>query len=82
MVEIAGPRLAVNGMIFGDRLAMQRLTDYVYPGLHPSRKGRTGLDEGICRVARILRALEVSTKLLRDHYLGVNMNPEAERVDG
>lgn len=38
------------------------------------------LDEGIRRVARVLRALEVSTKLLEDHYLV--LNPGIERLDG
>ena len=80
LVGIAGPHLTVTGAIFGDRLTTQRLTDYLYLGPHPSREGRTELDEGIHRVARVLRALEISTKLLKDHYFG--LGPEAERVDG
>lgn len=68
---IAGPHLVVTGAIIGDGLTPQRLTDYVYLGHHPSREGRTGLDEGIRRVARILRALQTSAKLLKDYYLAL-----------
>ena len=80
LVGIAGPHLTVTGAIFGDRVTTQRLTDYIYLGPHPSREGRAGLDEGIYQVACVLRALEVSTGLLREHYLGLNL--EAGRVDG
>ena len=76
---IAGPHLTVTGAIFGDRLTTQRLTDYVYLGPYPSREGRPGPDEGIRRVARILHALEISTKLLKDYYLG--LDPKAKQLD-
>jgi serine/threonine protein kinase len=68
-VGIAGPHLTVTGAIFGDKLATQRLTDYIYLGAHPSCRRRSGLYEGIRRVARIPHALSVSTKLLKDYYL-------------
>ena len=80
LVGITGLHLTIAGAIFGDRLTTQHLTDYIYLGPHPSREGRAGLDEGIRRVARVLHALEVSTKLLKDHYLVPN--PGIERVDG
>ena len=72
LVGIAGPHLTVTGAVLGDRLTTERLTDYVYLGPHPSREGRSGLDEGIRRVARILRALAISTALLKDHYSGLD----------
>ena len=75
---IAGPHLTVTGAIFGDRLTTQRLTDYVYLGPHPSREGRSGLDEGIRRVARILHALEISTKLLKDYCM--RLDPETKQL--
>jgi len=65
---------------FGDRLTTQRLTDYLYLDPHPSREGRTELGEGIHRVAHVIRALEISTRFLKDHHFG--LCPEAERVDG
>jgi serine/threonine protein kinase len=80
LVGIAGPYLTVTGAIFSDRLTTQRLTDYVYLGPHLNRNGRSGRDEGIHQVARVLRALEASTNLLRDFYLGLDL--KAERVDG
>jgi hypothetical protein len=68
LVGIAGPHLTVAGAIFGDKLTTQRLTDYVYLGPHPSVEGRSGMDKGIRRVARILRSLKASNEMLKDHY--------------
>ena len=78
-VGLACPHLIVTGAIFGDILTTQRLTDYIYLGPYPSREGRSRLDEGIYRFARILRASKISTKSLKDYYLG--LNPGMKRLD-
>ena len=78
-VGLACPHLIVTGEIFGDILTTQRLTDYIYLGPYPSREGRSRLDEGIYRFARILRASKISTKSLKDYYLG--LNPGMRRPD-
>ena len=70
---IAGPNLVVSGAILSDKLITQRLTDYVYLGPYPSGRGRTSMDEAIYRVARILRALGDSTKILSLYYKGLDL---------
>lgn len=69
--------MTVTGAIFGDILMTQRLADYIYLGPYLSLGGGSGLDEGIRRVARILRALEISTKSLKDCYL--ELSPETKQ---
>ena len=61
--------MGIAGAIFGNRLTTQRLTGYVYLGPLLGREGRSGIEEGIYKAARIIRALEISTKLPKDYYL-------------
>ena len=60
LARIAGLYLSVARAVRGDTLTTPILTDYVYLDPHPCRERRSGLDEGIHRVARILHALEIS----------------------
>ena len=69
LVGIAGPHLAVSGIVFGDKITAQRLTDYIYLGSRPNHEGMYVLDEGIRLAARVLRAIDTSVKMIKAHYL-------------
>lgn len=72
--------MSVSGAVFAERFSVQRLTDYIFLGPVPTPNGRSPYDEGIQRIAQLLRTLKLCVEELCDYYAQLQPAPLLEGV--